>query len=393
MNVPFWDPKREYFAYEFDTLEAIKSCLKQGELVLGFGDKITELERRFAEYVGTKHAIMCGGGTHALLLSYRALGLKGNWNYLIQLVNENQITLEEAEARFEGDEVITTSHTFIATIDQIVACGAKPVLVDIDETGLIDPQLIKKAITDKTKAIVPVHLEGKICDMEAINKIAKEHDLYVIEDAAQALGAYIHDLDYKTGSYGHLGCFSLYPAKIIGGIGNAGMVTTDDDRLAERVRMLRCNYNIGRANKDIETSEYGYQLEPDSIIASVLLSKMDILDAKIKKRNEIAKRYDEDFRHLYFIKPLEQEGRVYQDYVIRLTTDRGRFIEHMEKEGVSVRGCDLIPNHLYKKLHLNSNLPLTELYLSTQVRLPCNPFMTEAEIEHVISSVKKFYAQ
>jgi dTDP-4-amino-4,6-dideoxygalactose transaminase len=142
--IKFWEPNREYFKHKEEILNAIDSCLSRGEMILGFGEEIGKFERRFADYVGMKHGIMVGGGTHALYTAYRAHGIG------------------------PGDEVITTSHTFVATIDQIHALGATPILVDIAKNGLIDVDLIEDAITSRTKAIVPVHLEGKICDMKAM---------------------------------------------------------------------------------------------------------------------------------------------------------------------------------------------------------------------------------
>lgn len=385
MNIKFWEPAADYKWHESDIDRAIKGCLERGELVVGYLHEIENLEATFASMIGVKHAVMCGSGTQALHLAYQALGLTGNWKYLLDLVNRGDITIEEAERRFEGDEVITTAHTFIATIDQIVAVGAKPVLVDVDiHSGLIDPAEIKKAITPRTKAIVPVHLEGKVCDMAQIIELARQHNLFVIEDAAQAIGA------KNAGNQGHINCFSLYPAKILGCVGNAGMAVTNDDALAEKLKGLRCNYNIGRKNKDIETPTYGHNFEPDAIQAAVLNVKIEHLPEKLRRREEVAKKYDEGLAKLPLVPAHRQEGRVYQDYVIRVD-EPDRLEEFLRERGIQTIGTGLVPNHFYKKLHLRYDLPYTVDYLAHQIRLPCNPYITDAQVDEVIAAIQEFF--
>lgn len=364
IKVPFWSPARNYKSIKKEIDGAITRVLESGQLVLGYGEDVERFEKSFAKFIGVKHAIMCGAGTQALYLAYRALGIKA------------------------GDEVITTSHTFIATIDQIVALGAKPILVDIDDTGLIDPVEIEKAITSKTKAIVPVHLEGKICDMPVILKIAKKHKLLVIEDAAQAAGA---NIDGKiAGSWGNAGCFSLFPAKTLGSFGNAGCVTTNDSKLANRLKLLRCNWNIGKnPSQDVE---FGVNMEPDVLQAAVLNVKLRKLKGYIKKREEIANFYYEVLGEETPLRlPYRQKGRIYQDFVIRVEQGRGELIKHLQKNGVGILGHNLIPNHKYKKLGLNFKLPKTEKYLATQIRIPCNPDLTEEEVIYVVETIRKFY--
>jgi dTDP-4-amino-4,6-dideoxygalactose transaminase len=363
MKVPFWSPARNYLSLEKEIDQAIKRVLLSGQLVLGYGKDVELFEKNFAKFIGVKHAIMCGAGTQALYLAYRGLGIG------------------------QGDEVITTSHTFIATIDQIVALGAKPILVDIDDTGLIDPKEIEKAITKKTKAIVPVHLEGKMCDMPAIMKIAKKHKLLVIEDAAQAAGA---NIDGKVaGSWGHAGCFSLFPAKTLGSFGNAGCVTTNDDKLAERLKMMRCNWNIGKnPSQDVE---FGVNMEPDVLQAVVLNVKLKKLKSYLKAREDIADFYYMNLKDLPILLPYRQNGRIYQDFVIRVEHGRGELIKHLQKNGVGILGHNLTPNHLYKKLGLKFKLPKTEKYIATQIRIPCSPDHTNEEISYVVKVIKSFY--
>lgn len=367
-TVKFWQPSREYAKYRAEIISAITGCLERGELVLGFGEEIEKFERSFADFIGVKHAVMCGSGTQALCLAYASLGIG------------------------PGEEVITTSHTFIATIDQIVKLGAKPVIVDIGPDGLIDPVLVEKAITEKTKAIVPVHLEGKICDMEAIMEIAERHNLLVVEDAAQAIGSSIKGK--KAGSFGNAGCYSFYPAKVLGAVGNAGAMVTNDDEVAAAARMLRCNSNIGK-NPSM-AAVYGWNLEPDAIQAAVLNVKLKYLPERLAARLERAKQYDQAFsEHTPLTLPTHQEGRVYQDYVIRTRTNEEReaLKEYLRGAGIKTLGDSLIPNHRYPNLGLPNNVTMTDEYISTQMRLPCNPDLSDEEVAHVISKVVSFYAR
>ena len=364
MNVPFFAPAREYKKYKGDINKTLKRVLENGQLCLGFGPDIEEFETSFANYVGSKHAIMCGAGTQALYLAYKVLGIG------------------------QGDEVITTSHTFMATIDQIVALGAKPVLVDIGDDGLIDIVKIREAITPQTKAIVPVHLEGKVCDMVEIMNIAKEHNLLVIEDAAQAIGAKRNE--QFAGTFGNVGCFSMYPAKVLGSLGNAGMVVTNDDELAKRLKMLRCNYNIGK-NQDTSFVEYGTNMEPDNVQAAVLNVKLKRLNDLLSKRKKIAEKYDDAFKGLPITLPTKQDGRIYQDYVIRLKDRKEEFVNYLKEKGIGILGHNLIPNHKYPSLNLNFELPRTDEYISEQVRIPCSPHLKNNEVAYIIKSIKDFY--
>jgi dTDP-4-amino-4,6-dideoxygalactose transaminase len=371
-KIPFWKPSREYKKFKPEIDAAINGCLERGEYTLGYyndgGEEIGKFERDFAKWLGVKRCVLTGSGTQSLMLAYRAAGIGA------------------------GDEVITVSHTFIATIDQIVAVGAKPILVDIGEDGLMDVSKIEAAITEKTKAIVPVHLEGKICDMRGIMALADKYGLTVIEDAAQAIGASYGGR--KAGTIGKLGCFSFYPAKILGAIGNCGAVVTDDEALADRIAQLRCNYSIGK-NKGMV--EFGYNLEPDAIHAAVLNVKLKYLDDKLARRKAIAKRYDEAFAGLPLILPTVQEGertRSYQDYVIRVTSESSRELAaHLRENGIGILGTDLIPNHVYPELGLNYDLPNTCEYLAKQIRLPCNPEVEDDEVNAVIKAVIEFYAK
>jgi len=357
MKVPFWTPAKTYFSLEKEIDRAIKRILSKGELILGFGEDIYQFEKSFADFVEAKHAIMVGAGTHALYLSYRALGIT------------------------YGDEVITTSHTFIATIDQIVALGAKPVLVDIGDDGLIDPALVASAITKRTKAIVPVHLEGNVC--QGIKEVAQDHDLLVIEDAAQAIGG------IGVG-YGKATCYSLFPAKILGSVGNAGIITTNDDDLAERLELMRSNWNIGK-NFDVDKAEFGMNMEPDNLQAAVLNVKIKHLQEYLDRREEIANIYRKELSESPIILPDFNRLRVWQDFVIRVPQWRSKLINELQDKNIGILGHDLMPNHWYPTLRLQKSLPKTENYIGQQIRIPCNPDLTDEQVYYVAKVIRKFY--
>ena len=273
-----------------------------------------------------------------------------------------------------------------------MALGATPILVDIDETGLIDPKEIEKAITEKTKAMVVVHLEGKVCDMDSIQEIADEYHLKIVEDAAQAIGAkYIWTY---TGNMGDISCFSFYPAKIFGTLGNAGMITTNDDELAYKVSMMRCNY---RFEKDSEKVGYGFNYEPDNAWAAVLNVRKKYLPEYLARRKEIAEKYLRNLRELEYrglIKlPYEQEGRVWQDFVIRIPNpkDKEELLAHFDKHEIGYLGHDAPYYPDYPKLNLKFDLPKTKEYLRQQVRIPLHPFLTDEEVQYVISTLKSFF--
>lgn len=396
MPVPFWAPAREYTKYKNEIDTAMQEVQAKGELVLGFSPEIEKFEKSFADFIGVKHCIMVGSGTQALAVAYKSVGIGehpcGKCLQCLENTEKPEIVRAFNCTNVVRDEVITTSHTFIATIDQIVRCGAHPVLVDIDETtGLIDPELIENAITPRTKAIVPVHLEGKMCDMGRIMDIARKHNLLVIEDSAQAIGATY--VGQKAGSIGDLGCYSFFPAKVLGVPGNGGAVTTNNDEFAKKARMIRCNYNIGK-NQDYDVN-WGDNYEPDAIHAAVLNVKLPYLKERLEKRKEVANRYYTRLAKYPIILPVIQEGRIYQDFVIRLRTteERDKLAAFLKERGIGVLGHNLRPNHLYPALGFSLSLPKTEEYIATQIRIPCNPDCLDSEVREVLEAFDAFYAQ
>ncbi|MFQ6055340.1 MAG: DegT/DnrJ/EryC1/StrS family aminotransferase, partial [Methanosarcinales archaeon] len=275
MKVPFLDLKRQYATIKKEIDEAVFSVLSNTQFILG--PEVKSFEEKVAAYCGTKFAIGVASGTDALLLSLRACGVK------------------------PGDEVITTSFSFFASAGVISRLGANPVFVDIDaETYNINPDQIEKKISQKTKAVMPVHLFGQCADMDPLLDIAKRHKLKVVEDGAQAIGA-----EYKgrkAGTIGDFGCFSFFPSKNLGGAGDGGMVVTNDPEMAEMIRILR----VHGSKPKYYHSTVGYNSRLDTIQAAILGVKLKYLDDWTKKRRKHAEVYNSAFKDLDMISPKEK---------------------------------------------------------------------------------------
>lgn len=367
MKVPFTKYAQFYKKYAKELRPAILNVLKSGRLILQ--QEGEDFERHMAEYLKVKHFLGVSDGTDALQIALRAAGIG------------------------PGDEVITVSHTFVATIQVIAHLGATPILVDIGDDYLMDVEKIEAAITPKTKAIIPVHLSGDVCNMARISEIAAERNLIVIEDAAQALGA--EWAGRKAGGFGLAGCFSFYPAKILGAFGDGGGIATNDDRMAEEIKKLRNHYMIGkRPVSEEEVFKFGYNSRLDNVWAKVLDIKLTHLPEDIQIRKEIAQIYDQELRGIQgLFLPSDHGGRIYQDYVIRTEKQR-ELVDFLARNGVGTLGIDLIPNHKHKGLGLEHfSLPKTEKYTYEFIRLPCNQFMNLREARYVAKMIRKFYAK
>jgi len=349
-----------------ETRTAIDECLSRGDLIMR--QQVEDFETSLASFVGVKHAIALNSGTDALFFSLKAAGIKS------------------------GDEVITVSHTFVATIAAIHYCGAKPVLVDVNEDMNMDPDLIKKAITPRTKAIVPVHLNGRICDMKPIMEIARKHNLNVIEDAAQSLGA---KYDARpAGSIGLTGCFSFYPAKILGCAGDGGALVTDDDTIATTARLLR-DHGYQRSTEDILM--YGYNSRLDNIQAAILNVKLKYLPAWIERRRKIAHMYQkglEDIADITLPPYTDKKGKfhdVFQNYVIR-SNRRDDLVQHLRNQGIEVLISWPKPTHFHTALNLSAvRLPVTEKLSRTVVSIPMFPELSDEHVGIVIQKIQEFY--
>lgn len=357
MKVPFVSYSLQYRNIKEEIDLAIKRVLENGDLILR--SDVDEFERKFAEFVGTKYAVGVNSCSDALMFSLIAAGVQ------------------------KGDEVITVSHTFFATIEAIHHVGAVPVLVDVGKDYLMDMELVEKAITERTKVIIPVHLNGKMCDMQRLTEITKRHNLSIVEDAAQALGA---GIERKAGSIGLAGCFSFYPAKILGCLGDGGAVVTNDEQVADKIRLLR---NHGQKTKtDIVC--YGFTSRLHNLQAAVLNVKMKHLLEWISKRKEIAKEYNRGLENISNIKLPSKEG-VFQNYVIRAER-RNELHQFLKDNGIETLIKDPVCNHLQNGLNLSHfKLPFSEQLAEEVISLPMYPELTQEQVQYVISKVKEFY--
>jgi len=387
-GVPFLELKGQYKVIKEEIQERLNDVLDSQNLILG--PQVEELEKAIARYCGSRFAIGVGSGSDAILLSLMAFDIGHN------------------------DEVITTPYTFFSTASSISRTGAKPVFVDIDlDTFNIDPNLIEQKITEKTKAIIPVHLFGQCADMEAILEIAKKYNLKVIEDAAQAIGAgYCMKSDEwqvtsenpsaslitdhrtlttirRACSMGDTGCLSFYPSKNLGGFGEGGMITTNNEELAKKLRALRVH---GSSEKYYHIL-IGINSRLDTIQAVVLLVKLKYLDRWTKLRKEKAQIYDENLRGIVKVPYCKNRNyHVYNQYVIR--SEKRKIIEEIFiKEKIGYARYYPLPLHLqkcYEKLgYKRGDFPNAELASEEALALPIYPELTENQQERVILAIKK----
>lgn len=367
--VKFFDYRGVFLTKRQEYMERIKKVLSSGYYILG--PEVERFEINFAEYIGAKEAIGVGNGTDALLLALMAIGV-GN-----------------------GDEVISVSHTFIATIEVIHLLGAKPVLVDVADDHNMDVEQACEMISEKTKAIIPVQLNGRVCSrMDLLCQITDEKGIFLIEDAAQAVGAKFKGKN--AGTFGHAGCFSFYPAKVLGAFGDAGAIVTNRKEIGEKIKKMR---NHGRgANGVVEI--WGLNSRLDSIHAATLIQSLLYLEEWIKKRREIAATYNSGLGSIAELRlpppPAENEDHydVYQNYEIE-AEDRDRLKEYLEKKGIETAiQWGGIPVHKHPGLGFDDiELPKTEALFKKALLLPIYPTLEEWQVEYVIEEIHKFYGR
>jgi aminotransferase EvaB len=363
-RIPFVDPKEHYRRYRQEIDFAISDTLSRGDLVLR--QQLRDFEQHLAEFVGTKYAVGVNSCYHALYFSLLAAGIGS------------------------GDEVITVAHTFVATVSAIVHTGATPVLVDVLDDFNMHPGSLESAITPLTKAIIPVHLNGRVCQMDQIMNIARSRNLIVIEDAAQALGASFQR--QRAGSFGLTGCFSFYPFKALGGLGDGGAVTTNDPEIARFVTLLRFN------GEDRETGEYyyhGYTALLDNVQAAVLDVKLRRLPQWIKHRRSIAALYTKLLRGVSGVRlPVFSNADYfdsYQNYVIR-TDRRDDLREYLHSEGVETLVHWPKPMWDHKGLRLEKpELPETEAICREVISLPMSAETTVEQAEITSKCIRRFF--
>ena len=358
--IDFAGLKEQYKDIAAEIERAVSRVLRSGWYILG--DELACFEQEFSSYVGARHGVGVNSGSDALLLALKALDIRA------------------------GDEVLTVSHTYISTVDSIVRNSARPVFVDIDpDTCCIDPGQIEDKITERTRAIIPVHLYGHPADMQQIMEIARKHNLFVIEDACQAHGAKYGGK--SVGSIGDLGCFSFYPTKNLGAYGDGGMVVTSNSELAEKLRRLR-NYGQPRKNEHVLV---GINSRLDEMQAAVLRVKLKHLDWWNQKRREIAGQYNAFLSESGVITPIEKKnaGHVYYLYVIRCKR-RNALQRHLSQHKIHTQIHYPVPVHkqrAYQDMGFDIHLPVTERVCHEILSLPMHPWLSEADIATITGEV------
>ena len=373
VQVPLLDLRSQYESIKDEINSAIEGVLSSGSYILG--SNVRSVEDEVARYCGVKCAVGVASGTDALVLALKARGIG------------------------KEDEVITTPFTFFATAEAISQVGAKPVFVDIEEESFnIDPTKIEEKITEKTKAIIPVHLYGQSASMGPIMEITGRYNLHVIEDAAQAFGAEYNfsQSTKKVGSIGELGCLSFYPTKNLGGYGDGGMILTEDEEIAERLRILRVH---GARALDLH-SLAGYNSRLDELQAAALRVKLKHVDSWIEMRRQKASLYDELLSSLKGIVTVPYQApyarHTFCAYTIR-AAQRDKLRDYLTRKGIGTRVYYLLSLHLQEVYaHLGykrGDFPLSEKASEEVISLPIYPELKKEQIELVAREIENFYCQ
>ncbi|MDO4690250.1 MAG: DegT/DnrJ/EryC1/StrS family aminotransferase [Fusobacterium sp.] len=389
MNIPLLNLKRQYSYLRKDIEDKISEILESGAYINA--NNVKTFEKSLEKYLGVKHAIGVANGTDALIIALKALNIG------------------------KDDEIITTPFTFFATAEAITFVGAKPVFVDVNETDFnVNPEKIEEKINAKTKAIMPVHIFGTPANMDKINEIAKKHNLFVIEDACQAIGAKYKDK--MVGSIGDLACFSFFPTKNLGTYGDGGLITTNNDSLATICRALKAHgsgeqgaeayslltgneVGINKENKaSVDDTVYnpkkyynyliGHNSRLDELHAGILNIKFPYLDSWNQKRIEIANYYDKNLDNKKYKKmKLDNENKnVYHMYILQVE-NREKIIEILEKNGIGYGVYYPVPLHLQKVYnnlgYKEGDLPIAEYLSHRTIAIPVDPELKEEEIKHI----------
>jgi dTDP-4-amino-4,6-dideoxygalactose transaminase len=369
MQVPLLDLKQQHAQLREELRAGIDRILDSQQFVLG--EEVRLLEEEIARYSGARHAVGCASGSDALLLALMALDIKA------------------------GDEVITTPFSFFATASAITRTGATPVFVDIEpRTYNLDPSLVEAAVTARTRAIMPVHLYGQCAAMDALSEVAARYALPVVEDAAQAIGA--EDAGRRAGSFGRVGCFSFYPTKNLGAAGDAGLLTTDDDALAARLRRLRAH---GGATEYLHT-EIGINSRLDALQAAVLRVKLPHLDGWSQARRERAETYSLLLTNAHlkfnFRAPFIRDNvrHIFHQYVVRVPEHRDALVEHLRAHGVGVKIYYPVPLHMQECFsylgYREGALPEAERAARETLALPIYPELQLEQQQYVVDVLGRF---
>ena len=360
MNIPYIDISSQNLIIKKKLLHAANQVIEHGQFING--PEVAMLEDQLSKYLGTKYVIGVANGTAALYLSLRGLGIG------------------------KGSEVITVANSYLATVSSISLTGAKPILIDVDTSMNMDPNLLEKAITSKTKAILPVHLTGKPAKIKEICEIAKKYNIPVIEDAAQAIGAEYYGK--KIGSFGKTACFSLHPLKNLSALGDGGFISTNDEELAYWLKRAR---NHGHPNRD-ECDFWSFNMRLDTIQASFVLEKLKFLEEQTNKRRSNANFYRENLLTSDLILPVEEEYErcVNHLFVIRIK-NREELKKYLQCNGIETKVHYPTPIHKLKAAYdLEFDLPKTEEYAKTILSLPIHPGLSKENLEKIVTTINEF---
>ncbi len=369
MHVPFFDLKVRDPQIKEELLEAVERVLNHGRIL--FGPEVDEFEQRVALAAGTKYCLGSASGSSALYLALKCLDIG------------------------PGDEVITTPLTWIITGNAIAECGAIPVFVDIRDDFNIDPDCIRSAITEKTKAIIPVHFTGLMCEMDKISEIASDNNLYIIEDAAQAYGAEYKS--QKAGSFSSVGIFSMNSMKVLGGYGETGAAVTNDERCYEKLKILR--YTGTKSDpKKIITNEAIYvslNHKIDTIQAAMLLVMMKYLPGRMERRTEIAKRYNDALGD-FVICPKLKSNNIHALYTYAIQAEkRDSLMEYLHKNKIETKiyHKPLVSDAPVFRQYVRNDTPNAIKVLNRFLSLPAHEKLSDDQVDYVIEKVKKFYSK
>jgi dTDP-4-amino-4,6-dideoxygalactose transaminase len=362
-QIPFVALDKQFAAERAELMPRIEHVLASGMLILG--PEVDALEDELASYCGTKHVITVSSGTEALNLAMEVLGIGA------------------------GDEVITPPNSFVSSTSCIVRAGAMPVFADVRDDELIDPAAVEAAITSRTKAIMPVHLRGAVCDMAALRAIAQKKGLVLIEDAAQAIGSAVAGV--RTGALGDIGCFSAHPLKLLNGSGDCGFVTTNDSQIASKLKRLR---NAGLADRDTVT-EWGTVARLDALQAAILRVRLKRLDGVIAARRHNAQRYLAGLKSAALRLPHARADEFHSYNTFTVQSERRDALQKaLSDAGVDAKVHYPIPLHLQPVAsglgYQRGQFPVTERLAATILSLPVHQFLTDDDVDYVIGTTLQF---
>ena len=364
MKVEILDLKQRYSEEKYEILKCVKRVLSKGNLILT--PEVDSFEKEICKYTGAKYCLGLNSGTDALMMGLWSVGIK------------------------KGEEVITSATSFVATSNSIRHVGAIPVFVDVQNDLNIDPDLIEKAITKKTRAIMPVHWTGRVCDMEKIKKIAKKYNLIIIEDAAQAMGAYFENK--HAGTFGKVSAFSTHPFKNLNAVGDGGFIITDDKKIYDKIKMYR-NHGL-RGRDDVEI--VGINSRIDSIHAEILKFRLKKLKNIISRKRKNINQYKQLVKNKNF-KIIEDDQKIKSSHSMFVTVcnKRDKLKEFLEKSNIQSRIYYKKPLHLIKANkdlgYKRGDLPNTERFANLVLSFPYHQHLKKNQIQFVCKQINKFY--